>query len=358
MGSIGRLALILGLLILAACGDPARVTVLPPHLPGSDVQPTAAAATPVAAPAAPEQPDRLELNSDAGTTLAGRLGGGSSARYLIRGRAGQTMVISLDSPEQEMRFSIHAFSSDAQLTPMVEHTRRWSGQWYVAGDYLITVSSPAAAAEYALTLGTLDIGPLHPPHPTPAPPPTALPARTLYLTFDDGPDPRNTWALLDLLARHNAQATFFVTGRSAQAHPDLIQAAAAAGHTVANHTYSHISLSGISRDGFMSEVLGAREAIGAAGVACLRPPFGARDANTAAYAAEIGHQIIMWDIDTNDWANPGADEISRRLLDNARDGAIVLMHDGGGDRSQTIAALETALPALAEQGYRFAALCR
>ncbi|HYF64076.1 MAG TPA: polysaccharide deacetylase family protein [Herpetosiphonaceae bacterium] len=359
MTIIRRAAAIIVLLALAACGEPARGSVQPPA-------PGGAGATATASPlAAHEQPSRLELGEGSVTNLSGRLAGGSSARYLVRGRAGQTMVIDLDSPEEGMLFSIHAFSGATQLTPIVENTRRWSGQWFVAGDYLITISAPAAAAEYALALSTLDIGPLHPPHPTPplptaAPDPTAPPApnKVLYLTFDDGPDPRNTPGLLELLARYNARATFFVLGHYAQAHPDLIQAEAAAGHTVANHTFTHPSLSGISREAFMNEVLGTKEVISGVGANCLRPPYGATDANTRAYAAEIGYEVIMWDIDTHDWANPGADEIGRRLLGNARDGAIVLMHDGGGDRAQTIAALEAALPALAEQGYRFEALCQ
>lgn len=358
MDIIKRVALIAALLVLAACGEPAQVAIQ--TAPGCGCGATATA-RPTAAPG-PTSP--LELGESAATTLSGRIGGGSSARHLVRGRAGQTMLIALHSPEEGMLFSIHAFSGPAQLTPIVENTRRWSGQWFVAGDYLVTISAPAAApAEYALALNTLDIGPLHPPHPTPpathgVATPTPAPSKVLYLTFDDGPEPRNTWALLDVLARNNAQATFFVLGRQAQAHPDLIQAAAAAGHTIANHTYTHPPLNGISREAFMEEVLGAQAAIGDVVIPCLRPPFGSTDANTQAYAAEIGYQVVMWDIDTHDWSNPGADFIRGRLLDNARDGGIVLMHDGGGDRAQTIEALETALPILAEQGYRFAALCR
>jgi peptidoglycan-N-acetylglucosamine deacetylase len=369
-----RLCAIILLASLTACGQPsaARVNVQPPPIrgqrpegsPGPRPSPTATVPLPANTPtAAATETSRVELGDQAGATLAGRLGGGATTRYIIHGQAGQTMAIKLDSPEG-LVFSIHIFSADSQLTPIVEQTRQWTGQWYVAGDYLITVSSSAAEpAEYALAISIVEVRPLQPPHPTPPAPtvepsPTPVPDKVLYLTFDDGPDPRNTWAILELLARHNAQATFFVLGRAAQAHPDLIQAELAAGHTVANHTYNHTALSGISRESFMNEVLGAQEAIGAGGVACLRPPYGSRDANTAGYAAEIGYTVIMWDIDTHDWASPGVDAISSRLINGARDGGIVLMHDGGGDRAQTIAALDTALTTLESQGYRFGALCR
>ena len=353
--SIGKwLCAIVLLAILAACGQPsaAQDNTPPPTAPPPASIPTAA----------PTETSRIELGDKAGTTLAGRLGGGAARRYIIHGQAGQTMALNLDGPEG-LVFSIHSFSADAQLTPIVERARQWTGQWYVAGDYLITVSSSAAQpAEYTLAISTVEVRPLHPPHPTPPLPtaaPTTAPApdKVLYLTFDDGPDPRNTWEILEVLARHNAQATFFVLGRNAQAHPDLIQAELAAGHAVANHTYNHTALSGISREGFMNEVLGAQEVIGG-GVACLRPPYGSRDANTAGYAAEIGYTVIMWDIDTHDWAHPGVDAISSRLIANARDGGIVLMHDGGGDRAQTVAALDPVLTALEGQGYRFAALCK
>jgi peptidoglycan/xylan/chitin deacetylase (PgdA/CDA1 family) len=360
------LCAIMLLAILAACGQPsaARVNVQPPTIRGARGIPTATVPPPANAPIPDSTANsRVELGDKAGATLAGRLGGGATTRYIIHGQAGQTMALRLDGPEG-LAFSIHLFSADAQLTPIVEQARQWTGQWYVAGDYLITVSSSAIQpAEYALAISTVEVRPLHPPHPTPplptaAPTPAPVPDKVLYLTFDDGPDPRNTWAILEVLARHNAQATFFVLGRAAQAHPDLVQAELAAGHTVANHTYNHTPLNGISREAFMNEVLGAQEAIGAGIAPCLRPPYGSRDANTAGYAAEIGYTVIMWDIDTSDWAQPGVDAISGRLIANARDGGIVLMHDGGGDRSQTVAALDTALTTLAGQGYRFAALCK
>jgi peptidoglycan/xylan/chitin deacetylase (PgdA/CDA1 family) len=180
----------------------------------------------------------------------------------------------------------------------------------------------------------------------------------LYLTFDDGPaDPRWTPQVLDVLAAYDARATFFVLGQQAARFPELIEAEVAAGHTVANHTFDHRTLDGIGREAFLEEIRRTEQALGEVGTRCLRPPYGATDAYTRAYAAELGYQVVLWHIDTEDWRRPGADAIADSVLDAARPGAIVLFHDGGGDRSQTTAALRTILPTLAEQGYTFEVVC-
>lgn len=183
--------------------------------------------------------------------------------------------------------------------------------------------------------------------------------KVLFLTFDDGPvDPSWTPQVLETLARHDARATFFVLGNLVKRFPRLIDSIVDAGHVVANHTYDHHTLDSISREAFFKEVLDTEEAVGEDMVKCLRPPYGATDAYTRAYATELGYEIIMWDVDTEDWRRPGADTIASRVLNNAYPGAVVLMHDGGGDRSQTIAALEEVLKELDAEGYRFDVLCR
>jgi peptidoglycan/xylan/chitin deacetylase (PgdA/CDA1 family) len=212
------------------------------------------------------------------------------------------------------------------------------------------------------------------PMPTVPPPPTETPTtvaqppaippgtpgtdKVIHLTFDDGPDPTWTPEVLRVLARYNARATFFAVGRYAEVYPQLIQAAVAAGHTVGNHTYSHWSLVGLSREQFSREVLRAEEALGGYGVKCLRPPYGHTDANTRAYAAELGYSVVMWTIDPYDWQQPGASVIASRVVSRAYPGAVVLFHDGGGNRAQTVAALESVLFQLSQQGYRFEPVCR
>jgi peptidoglycan/xylan/chitin deacetylase (PgdA/CDA1 family) len=180
--------------------------------------------------------------------------------------------------------------------------------------------------------------------------------KVVYLTFDDGP---SVWTarIFAVLARYNARATFFVIGRQTPAYTGLIREAARAGSTFANHTYNHPSLKGISRATFRREIQATADALGPYAVPCLRPPYGAMDANTRAYAHELGYRIVLWDIDPRDWARPGAEAIATHVLERIKPGKVVLLHDGGGDRAQTLAALELILQRLQAQGYRFEPVC-
>ena len=195
-----------------------------------------------------------------------------------------------------------------------------------------------------------------------------LPSKTaegqpiLYLTFDDGPQPGNTTDLLELLDQHDAEVTFFNVGSNVKKHPDLVRDSASKGHYIADHTWDHASLEGMPHEQFVDEVERTRQAIlDAAGdllsldhtVRYVRPPYGATDDNTRQYAAELGMAVVLWTVDTQDWRRPGTQAVANHLLSHAKPGAIILMHDGGGDRSQTIAALRTTLPQLQEQGYVF-----
>jgi peptidoglycan/xylan/chitin deacetylase (PgdA/CDA1 family) len=164
--------------------------------------------------------------------------------------------------------------------------------------------------------------------------------------------------VLEALAEHDAQATFFVLGQNARRYPEIVQAEYQANHVIANHTLDHRSLSGIGREAFFREVLDTQEILGARGTHCLRPPYGATDSYTRARAAELGYTVVMWDIDTEDWRRPGPEAIATEVLGKAFPGAVVLMHDGGGDRSQTVEALKVILGQLTDQGYRFEAICR
>jgi peptidoglycan-N-acetylglucosamine deacetylase len=200
------------------------------------------------------------------------------------------------------------------------------------------------------------------PTPTsPTAPAAAGSAGVVYLTFDDGPTPAWTPRVLELLARYRARATFFVLGRNAAAHPELVRQEFAAGHGVGNHTWSHRRLTGLTGAQLAAEVSatsGAIQRITGAPVRCLRPPFATVDATSANQVWALGLRLTMWDIDTNDWLRPGAEAIAGQVLGRVRSGDVILMHDGGGDRSQTVAALEQVLSALATRGYRFHALCR
>ena len=186
----------------------------------------------------------------------------------------------------------------------------------------------------------------------------------VYLTFDDGPHPTWTPQVLDVLARHGVTATFFVLGQSVEAYPELAARVVREGHDAENHTFDHASLDKVDRETFIAEVRDTDRAIHAAAgeqadpIACLRPPYGAYDEQTSALAAELGKALVLWNVDPQDWRRPGADQIAEHLLAHARPGAILLMHDGGGDRSQTVEALDTVLEELSARGYAFALLCR
>ena len=184
-------------------------------------------------------------------------------------------------------------------------------------------------------------------------------SRVLYLTFDDGPSPRWTPQVLELLRRYRAQATFFVVGSLVDAYPALVRRLVREGHALGNHTYGHIRLTRMSEREFAAELERADAAIrrvtGTSSL-WLRPPYGAIDASTRVRAARRGYRLVMWDVDPQDWRQPSAESIAAHVLGNARPGAIVLLHDGGGDRSQTIAALERILSGLCGRGYSFRTL--
>ncbi len=186
----------------------------------------------------------------------------------------------------------------------------------------------------------------------------------VYLTFDDGPHPTWTPQVLAVLARHGVTATFFVLGQNVTAFPELAVRLVDAGHDPENHTFDHASLDKVDRATFIAEVRDTDAAIHAAvgervdPIACLRPPYGAFDEQTSVLAAELGKTLTLWNVDPQDWRRPGAEQIAEHLISHARPGAILLMHDGGGERSQTVEALETVLGELSARGYSFALLCQ
>lgn len=226
----------------------------------------------------------------------------------------------------------------------------------VVGDPAAVKAEPAAA----------DVEPSPTPEPggtpdaTPEAPPADPPERagergTVYLTFDDGPDPRWTPQVLDVLRRHGVRAVFFEVGQNVAAYPDLVARVRAEGHLVGNHTWSHAKLTDLRGRAIGDQLDRTDDALGGR-VRCVRPPYGATDPRVAHVIGARGQRTVLWDVDPQDWARPGTDRIVRRVLASVHDGAVVLMHDGGGDRSQTVAALEQVLTRLEERGYGFGLL--
>ncbi|MFE9566685.1 polysaccharide deacetylase family protein [Streptomyces sp. NPDC006487] len=180
-------------------------------------------------------------------------------------------------------------------------------------------------------------------------------ASAMTLTFDDGPDPRYTPAILDTLARHGVRAMFFVCGEMAVDNPDLLRRMVAEGHVIGNHTWTHPQLTKISRPAMASEIGRTSEVVQqAVGTAPLwfRAPYGAWNRAAFEIGAELGMEPLAWTVDTLDWKEPGTVTIVSRVLKQAAPGVIVLNHDAGGNRSQSVQALASYLPQLLGRGFR------
>ena len=187
--------------------------------------------------------------------------------------------------------------------------------------------------------------------------------KVIALTFDDGPWDKQTDEILDILEQNDAKATFFTVGQCISGHEKELQRAASMGCEIGTHTWDHaegsgegVSLIKMSTDERKQEVQKGLEAIknatGQEASAIFRCPGGNFDTSVATDLEGIVTAEIGWNVDTTDWKKPGADVIAQRIQ-SAGPGNIILMHDGGGDRSQTIEGLRQALPKLKEQGYSF-----
>jgi cellulose synthase/poly-beta-1,6-N-acetylglucosamine synthase-like glycosyltransferase/peptidoglycan/xylan/chitin deacetylase (PgdA/CDA1 family) len=190
-----------------------------------------------------------------------------------------------------------------------------------------------------------------------------MPAKTIALTFDDGPDPTWTPEILAVLARYHAHATFFEVGSRVNQYPDVSRQIVAAGDEIGSHTFTHVEPGSTPAWRLDTELTLTSNAIAAATghrPVLLRPPYSSKpDAvNGADFAAlrrigAAGYLVVLADRDTQDWRRPGAATIAAAAQPTGGAGAVVMMHDAGGNRSQTVAALNMLIPRLQSQGYRF-----
>ncbi len=177
--------------------------------------------------------------------------------------------------------------------------------------------------------------------------------RDVALTFDDGPG-QYTHSILNILKRTHTPATFFVIGEWARAYPQLVAAEVRDGFEVGDHTETHAYLSELPPLAQARQISDAASAIRRAGAPApvlFRPPYGAFTGSTLSILHQLRLLMVLWSVDTSDYARPGVAKIIYTALSGARPGAIILMHDGGGDRAETVAALPRIIRRLRARGF-------
>jgi cellulose synthase/poly-beta-1,6-N-acetylglucosamine synthase-like glycosyltransferase/peptidoglycan/xylan/chitin deacetylase (PgdA/CDA1 family)/spore germination protein YaaH len=181
------------------------------------------------------------------------------------------------------------------------------------------------------------------------------------ITFDDGPDPTWTPKILDILKARGVKACFFLIGQNAEDHPGLVERIVREGHEIGNHTYNHANLALMSAMRMRLELNATQsviEAITGRSTTLFRPPYNADSTPTSIAELvplklaqdELGYTVVLENVDPQDWARPGTDTIVQRVKELRSEGSIVLLHDAGGDRSQTVAALPRIIDYLETRG--------
>lgn len=183
-------------------------------------------------------------------------------------------------------------------------------------------------------------------------------SKSVALTFDDGPNPKFTPEVLSILRENNVKATFCVIGDQVKQHPSLVRKIAADGHKLCDHSVSHdMQLPNKNEAKIKKEILGGKQAIQSAvpgaEVPYYRAPGGNWGGNVRELAANWGMKPLGWSVDPRDWARPGVDSILGTIRKQLKPGGVILLHDGGGDRRQTVEALKTLIPELKRNGYQF-----
>jgi peptidoglycan-N-acetylglucosamine deacetylase len=204
------------------------------------------------------------------------------------------------------------------------------------------------------------------PHPTPTPTDTIAPAHPVYyvddgpmtiaLTIDDGPSPIYTPQILQILEKYKITASFSMVGENVTYYPGVARDVADAGHVIVNHTWDHANLAALTESQTRAEIANASDAIHRAvgrTPTIFRAPYGAWSRTTLEYCASEKLMALDWSVDPRDWARPGVSKIVSNIMKNTATGSIILEHDGGGDRSETVAALKIAVPRLLDEGYHF-----
>jgi peptidoglycan-N-acetylglucosamine deacetylase len=186
-------------------------------------------------------------------------------------------------------------------------------------------------------------------------------SRQLALTYDDGPNDPYTQQLLEVLARHEVMATFFLMGRYVRERPDIVRDVLKAGHVIGNHTFTHPHLAFKSGSQVREELLQCKQAIADAvgeHSNLFRPPFGSRRPVTLRVVREFGLVPVMWNITGYDWSAPSVEYIEKKVVPHVHGGNVILLHDGshrsfGCDRSRSVVATGRLIARYKAEGYEF-----
>ncbi len=180
--------------------------------------------------------------------------------------------------------------------------------------------------------------------------------KLIALTFDDGPHKYRTDEILDVLRDYDIKATFFVVGAMAHEYPEIIRRELAEGHEIGNHTYNHTKMKKLTTDRLICELESTEEElfeIAEYRPKLFRPPEGWCSEMIASAVGKIDYDVILWNIDTLDWAHNEVDKICKCIYDNVKPGSIILFHDFVVGDSPTTEALKRIIPELKSQGYEF-----
>ena len=181
--------------------------------------------------------------------------------------------------------------------------------------------------------------------------------KIIALTFDDGPHPRYTDEVLDVLKKYSVRATFFAIGENVALYPEQLMRAASEGHEIGNHTYTHPSLKKMSAEDLKAELVKAEKAIESVTgekPRLFRPPEGCCNKTVVECANQLKYTTVLWSVDPRDWSSPPVESMVANVMNNVRGGAILLFHDyNSSRRSPTPAALGQIIPALIDRGYSF-----
>ena len=180
--------------------------------------------------------------------------------------------------------------------------------------------------------------------------------KKIALTFDDGPHPRYTPQILEILDQYNVKATFFIIGVNASYYPDTLERIIESGHEIGNHTYSHPHVSSINANTLREEIEHCEAVINGSSdykTKLFRPPEGMIDGYVKDVLKDLDYKVVLWDIDTRDWAHTPPEEISENVVSHVSSGDIILMHDYISFGSPTPEALRLFIPKLLDKGYRF-----